>query len=65
MGGQSANASQGISGDAYTDGQSGSGTAVLYWTVPMNPEVNGSPVSTLYYQCTIHGAMNGTINIIG
>ena len=51
--------SQGLSGTPYTDGQTGSGTAVLYWTVPMD-----SP-NTLYYQCTLHAAMNGTINVIG
>jgi plastocyanin len=50
--------SQGLSGTAYTTGQSGSGTNVLYWTVPMD-----SP-NTLYYQCTIHALMNGTINVI-
>lgn len=51
--------SQGLSGTPYTTGQSGSGTAVLYWTVPMD-----SP-TTLYYQCTIHSQMNGTITIVG
>jgi len=49
---------QGLTGTPYTDGQSGSGTSVLYWTVPM-----GAP-NTLYYQCTLHAAMNGTINVI-
>tara|TARA_B100000965_G_scaffold404490_1_gene435360 strand:+ start:231 stop:1451 length:1221 start_codon:yes stop_codon:yes gene_type:complete len=49
---------QGLSGTAYTAGQSGSGTNVLYWTVPMD-----SP-NTLYYQCTIHALMNGTINVL-
>jgi len=49
----------GLSGTAYTSGQSGSGTSVLYFTVPMNAP------STLYYQCTIHAAMNGTINVLG
>lgn len=48
----------GLSGTAYTAGQTGSGTSVLYWTVPMD-----SP-NTLYYQCTIHGLMNGTINVL-
>ena len=38
-------------------GQSGSGTTVLYWTVPMDAP------ATLYYQCTLHAAMNGTINV--
>jgi len=50
--------SQGLTGTPYTDGQSGSGTSVLYWTVPMNAP------TTLYYQCTIHAAMNGTINVV-
>ena len=36
--------SQGLSGTAYTAGQTGSGTAVLYFTVPMDAP------STLYYQ---------------
>lgn len=49
---------QGLTGNPYTDGQSGSGSSVLYWTVPMNAP------NTLYYQCTIHAAMNGTINVI-
>ena len=49
---------QGLSGTPYTDGQSGSGTSILYWTVPMN-----SP-NVLYYQCTVHSLMNGTINIL-
>ena len=50
---------QGLSGTPYTDGQTGSGTAVLYWTVPMDAP------NTLYYQCTLHAAMQGTINVIG
>jgi len=50
--------SQGLSGTAYTQGQSGSGTNVLYWTVPMDAP------NTLYYQCTIHALMNGTINVL-
>ena len=49
---------QGLSGNPYTDGQSGSGTAVLYWTVPMDAP------NVLYYQCTIHALMNGTINVV-
>jgi hypothetical protein len=49
---------QGLSGTPYTAGQSGSGTSILYWTVPMN-----SP-NVLYYQCTVHSLMNGTINIL-
>lgn len=48
----------GLSGQAYTTGQSGSGQGTLYWTVPMDAP------NTLYYQCTIHSAMNGTINVL-
>lgn len=48
----------GISGNPYTTGQSGNGTSVLYWTVPMDAP------TTLYYQCTIHAAMNGTIIVV-
>ena len=50
---------QGLTGTPYTTGQTGSGTAVLYWTVPMDAP------STLYYQCTLHAAMQGTINVVG
>ena len=50
--------SQGLSGTPYTAGQTGSGTSVLYWTVPMDAP------STLYYQCIIHAAMQGTINVV-
>ena len=50
---------QGLSGTPYTTGQSGSGTAVLYFTVPMDAP------ATLYYQCTIHAAMAGQINVVG
>ncbi|MBU37897.1 MAG: baseplate wedge protein [Euryarchaeota archaeon] len=50
---------QGLTGTPYTTGQTGSGTGVLYWTVPM------AAPSTLYYQCTLHAAMQGTINVIG
>ncbi|AFD02697.1 baseplate wedge tail fiber connector [Synechococcus phage S-MbCM6] len=49
---------QGLTGTPYTDGQSGSGSNVLYWTVPLNAP------NTLYYQCTIHALMNGTINVV-
>ena len=49
---------QGLTGTPYTTGQSGSGTAVLYFTVPMDAP------ATLYYQCTIHAAMQGQINIV-
>ena len=50
--------SQGLTGTPYTTGQSGSGTTVLYWTVPFDAP------STLYYQCTLHAAMQGTINVV-
>ena len=50
--------SQGLSGTPYTAGQTGSGTSVLYWTVPMDAP------STLYYRYTIHAAMQGTINVV-
>ena len=49
---------QGLTGTPYTAGQSGSGTSVLYWTVPMDAP------TTLYYQCTNHALMNGTINVV-
>jgi len=49
---------QGLTGTPYTDGQSGSGSNVLYWTVPLNAP------NVLYYQCTIHALMNGTINVV-
>ena len=49
----------GLSGNPYTAGQTGSGTSVLYWTVPMDAP------GTLYYQCTIHSQMNGTITVVG
>ena len=51
--------SQGLTGNAYITGTSGSGSNILYWTVPMDAP------STLYYQCTIHALMNGTINVVG
>ena len=50
---------QGLSGIAYTDGQNGTGQSTLYWTVPMDAP------ATLYYQCTVHAAMNGTITVVG
>ena len=50
--------SQGLTGTPYTAGQSGSGTTVLYWTVPLDAP------ATLYYQCTLHAAMQGTINVV-
>ena len=43
----------GTSGTPYTSGTSGSGTSILYWTVPMNAP------NTLYYQCTSHSLMQG------
>ena len=49
---------QGLTGTAYTAGQTGSGTSVLYWTVPMDAP------TTLYYQCTLHATMQGTINVV-
>ena len=49
---------QGLSGTPYTAGQSGSGSSVLYWTVPLNAP------ATLYYQCTLHAAMQGQINVV-
>ena len=45
-------------GSAYTSGVSGSQSGTQTFTVPMNAP------STLYYQCTIHGGMGNTINII-
>ena len=50
--------SQGLTGTPYTAGQSGSGTTILYWTVPLDAP------ATLYYQCTLHAAMQGTINVV-
>ena len=49
---------QGLAGTPYTAGQSGSQTGVLYWTVPLDAP------TTLYYQCTSHAAMQGTINVV-
>lgn len=51
--------SQGLTGTAYNTGVSGSGSSILYWTVPMDAP------NTLYYQCTIHSLMNGQINVVG
>ena len=48
---------QGLTGTPYVTGQSGSGSNILYWTVPLDAP------ATLYYQCTLHSAMNGTINV--
>tara|TARA_S200002703_G_scaffold40971_1_gene35658 strand:- start:18854 stop:20074 length:1221 start_codon:yes stop_codon:yes gene_type:complete len=50
---------QGLTGTPYTEGQSGSGSSVLYWTVPMDAP------NSLYYQCTLHSLMNGTITVVG
>lgn len=50
---------QGLTGNPYLTGQSGSGSNILYWTVPMDAP------SVLYYQCTLHSLMNGTINVVG
>lgn len=49
---------QGLTGTPYTSGQSGSGSSILYWTVPLDAP------NTLYYQCTLHAAMQGTINVV-
>jgi hypothetical protein len=48
----------GLTGTPYTSGQSGSGSGVLYWTVPLDAP------NTLYYQCTLHALMQGTINVV-
>ena len=48
---------QGLTGTPYTAGQSGSGSNILYWTVPLDAP------AVLYYQCTLHSAMQGTINV--
>ena len=45
-------------GSAYTSGVSGSQTGTQTFIVPMNAP------STLYYQCTLHGGMGNTINIV-
>tara|TARA_Y100000004_G_scaffold195556_1_gene262871 strand:- start:614 stop:1834 length:1221 start_codon:yes stop_codon:yes gene_type:complete len=53
--------SQGLSGTVYTTGQSWSGnigSSIMYWTVPMDAP------NTLYYQCTLHALMQGTINVV-
>ena len=49
---------QGLTGTPYTAGQSGSGSSILYWTVPLDAP------TTLYYQCTIDASMQGTINVV-
>lgn len=45
-------------GSAYTNGVSGAGTATVTFTVPMDAP------GTLYYQCTVHGVMGNTINVV-
>ena len=47
----------GLGQSAYTTGVVGSETGVQSFTVPLDAP------NTLYYQCTIHSAMNGTIDI--
>lgn len=49
---------QGLTGTPYTAGQTGSGSSILYWTIPMDAP------NTLYYQCTLHASMQGTINVV-
>ena len=44
-------------GSEYTGGVSGSKTALQVWTVPFDAP------NTLYYQCTAHPAMIGTITV--
>ncbi|MBU38005.1 MAG: hypothetical protein CMA59_00620 [Euryarchaeota archaeon] len=47
----------GLSGTEYTTGVSGSNTGMQIITVPLDAP------NTLYYQCTAHSAMNGTITV--
>ena len=47
----------GNQGSAYTSGVSGSGTATITFTVPMDAPIK------LYYQCTLHAAMGNIIYI--
>tara|TARA_Y100000022_G_scaffold140691_1_gene122573 strand:- start:699 stop:1559 length:861 start_codon:yes stop_codon:yes gene_type:complete len=47
----------GLSGTAYTTGLTGSTTGAQTFVVPMDAP------ATLYYQCTIHSSMNGTLDI--
>ena len=47
----------GYNGNAYTSGVSGSGTATITFTVPMDAPIK------LYYQCTLHAAMGNIIYI--
>ena len=50
----------GIGGTIYSDGITGNGVSngKLYWTVRMDAP------STLYYQCSAHAVMNGTITVV-
>ena len=43
--------------NAYTNGVSGAGSTTVTFTVPQTAP------STLFYDCTVHSAMTGTINI--
>ena len=45
-------------GEQYTSGVTGNGTSTVTFTVPV-----GAP-NTLYYHCSAHSAMGGTINIV-
>ena len=47
----------GLSGTEYTTGVSGSKTGMQTFTVPLDAP------NTLYYQCTAHSDMNGTITV--
>ena len=47
----------GLSGTEYTTGVSGSNTGMQTFTVPLDAP------NTLYYQCTEHSDMNGTITV--
>ena len=47
----------GLSGTEYTTGISGSNTGMQVITVPLDAP------DTLYYQCTAHADMNGTITV--
>ena len=51
----------GTSGTLVTNGVENNTAAVgtIYYTVPDNAP------DTLYYQCQVHSAMNGTINVVG
>jgi len=50
-------ATTGLGQSAYTTGVTGSESGLQSFTVPMNAP------NTLYYQCTVHSAMNGTFDI--